>query len=154
MTARPKLTEEERAAVNRANAMAGVKKRELSRLALGLPARVPGPVRRPQYLDPSIEPLWMARSEELGLVPEGASRSERRRIARRTADRHVEAAAERPAQGGEPDDRELALSYWQKEAEMWRARAVRDRAVAADHDRRADEAEDQVAAIYLELRQS
>lgn len=117
----------------------------------------PTPIDKRTRTLPSGSPLeerWMAKAEELGLVPDGMSRNAHRRLAKRLSDddtaRRVRRMHDaRPA--GIDDDDDLLLAHYQAEAARWRTRAERDRRVAAEHERIADEAETALVDLMFRL---
>lgn len=101
-----------------------------------------------------LEERWMAKAEELGLVPEGMTRNAHRRLAKRLADddtaRKIKRVHEaRPALVDDDDD--LLLVHLEAEAARWRARVKRDRQIALAHEMLADKAEQELADLMFKL---
>jgi len=123
-----------------------------ARLAQGLPAtKTAGQKRSPRFLmDPEVESYWLERARSLGL-DQGKGRTALRVQAKRLADasaaeiaRHYENAdlATPP-----PGDAAILVTFWTAEAIRWRARAKRDREIAAMHDDFAAEAEAELVRV-------
>ncbi|MFS0794591.1 hypothetical protein [Microbacterium sp. 1P10AE] len=102
----------------------------------------------------ALEEHWMRRADELGLVPDGMSRNAHRRLAKRLSDDDTarKIARVREAHPVEiPEDDELLLAHYEAEASRWRARVKRDREIALEHERLAEEAEGRLADLMFRL---
>lgn len=102
-----------------------------------------------------VEYRWVAKGIELGVINEDMTRTLARRIAKKLYDEHTKVAIRRArdAAGAAalPLDDDLLLDYLRNEAAQMRARARRDREIANEHDRHADEAEGALVAHMRRL---
>lgn len=116
-----------------------------ARLAAGLPATAREESgKAPDYFDDAeVERFWMQRAEDAGLIPEGATRRQHRRIARRFADANAAEIARAGREGAAAgvSDVDVLIAHHEAEVARWRAAAEQDRARALEHDRLAELAE-------------
>ncbi len=113
-----------------------------ARLAAGLPPTKSN--RKPDMFDdPEVESHWLQRAEDAGLVPEGATRRQHRRIARRLAEASAAEIARAGREGATAgvSDVDVLIAHHSAEVTRWRAAAEQDRARAEEHDRLAELAE-------------
>lgn len=126
-----------------------------ARRAAGLPETKAQEKRlKPRYLDPDEQAFWIDEAKRLGLA-NGLEREALRRLAKRLADDAAEEEARRmqldgPATPPVGDD-DVLVAFHEAEAGRWRARAARDRAIAARHDQYAEDAEMALANLLHKL---
>ncbi|WP_411721993.1 hypothetical protein [Mycetocola sp.] len=122
------------------------------RVARGLPAtKAEESGRKPAFIaDPEVQAFWFEKAESLGLLDD-LNRTDARRVAKRLADDATAELARRVESDGPATpplcDDDLLLAFYEAEATRWRARAIRDRQVAAQHDELAADAETALAAL-------
>lgn len=118
--------------------------------------------RRTYPPNSKIENVWMKKAVDLGRVTvdengnaTNMSRQSWRRLAKRLGDADTALRVRRitePRPVAIPDDDvDLLLAHYQSEATRFRARAARDRQIAAEHDRLADRYEEDLAALMFRL---
>lgn len=108
-----------------------------------------------------LEARWMAKAVDLGRVTvdengnaTNMSRDAWRRLAKRLSDddtaRKIQRVHDaRPVAVSDDDD--LLLAHLEAEAARWRARVKRDEQIAAEHERLADRAEEELADLMFKL---